>query len=137
ELAQYMECRDAETCCERSKLIQVAIEIWICTDDKRAHFQFNCLGKSRVNISAGACLKNRSFDPKHCLSFSRLANFFGIVWIAGIDQRRNECRAWYDLVYKLDLVANEAVRHADNARNIATGLLQIANEPQLERRVGS
>src|SRR5262249_10717943 len=86
------------------------------------HFEFECLSEGCVNISASACLKYRSFDPKQCLSFSRLASFFGAVWIAGVHQHCDQCSAWYDLVDKVDLFDNETVRHADNARNIAARL---------------
>src|SRR6516164_275461 len=92
-----MDRRHSEACCECSKLVQVAIEIWIRTNDERPHFEFDRLSEGRVNISAGACLKNRSFDPKQCLSLSRLTSFFGVVWIAGVHQHRDQCRAWCDL----------------------------------------
>src|SRR6516165_7026665 len=105
-----MDRRYSEACCECS------------TDDERPHLKFDRLSEGRVNISASACLKYRSFDPKQCLSFSRLASFFGAVWIAGVHQHCDQCSAWYDLADKVDLFDNETVRHADNARNIAARL---------------
>src|SRR6201997_937268 len=123
-----MDRRHSEACCECSKLVQVAIEIWIRTYDERPHFQFDCLGEGCVNISASACFKNCSFDPKQGLSLSRLTNFFEIVWIAGVHQHRDQLSAGYDPVDKLDLLGNETVRHADNARNIAARLLQSGDK---------
>jgi len=36
-------------------------------------------------------------------------------------------------MHKLDLLGNETVRRADNARNIAAGLLQEIDKPYLDR----
>ena len=104
-----MDRRHSEACCECSKLVQVAIEIWIRTDDERPHFQFDCLGEGRVNISASARLKNCSFDPKQGLSLSRLTNFFGIVWIAVI---------WRSLVLKPKSATWSAQRTTISTPNI-------------------
>src|SRR6201981_2879056 len=125
-----MDRRHSEACCEYRKLVQAAIEIWIWTHDERPHFQFDCLGEGCVNIPASACLKNCSFDPKQGLSLSRLTRFFGVVWIAGVHQHRDQLSAGYDLADKLDLFGDETLRHADDARNIAARLLKSGDKPQ-------
>ena len=128
-----MDRRHTKACRERSKLIQLAIEIWICTDDERVNLQFSQLGKGRVNISTSPCLKNGSFDPKQRLSVSRLSDLFGIVWIAGVHQHRDQCSARCDRMDKIDLFSNETFRRADNARNIAARLLDNVDKAYFDR----
>ena len=41
KLTQGVDRRHTNACRKRSKLTQLTIEVWICTDDERANFQFN------------------------------------------------------------------------------------------------
>ena len=95
KLTQGMDRRHIKAGRERSKLIQLTIEVWICTDNERASSQFNL--------------------------------------IAGVHQHRDQSGTWCDRVYKLDLFSDETGGHADNARNIAAGLLQEIDKPYLDR----
>jgi hypothetical protein len=82
-----------------------------------------------------------SFDPKQGLSLSRLTRFFGVIWIAGVHQHRDQFSAGYDLLDKLDLFGDETVRHADDARKIAARLLKSGDKPNriglaLDEKIG-